>query len=366
MKKIIIALCVALVVFAVGYNAYQSEKSAKTGLKKVYAVMPLTGSLATLGQEGKKVMDFMMKNGDYPFKVVYIDSEGNPMKALTALQAATVSEKEPIVFSFILSSVNSALAPYIAKKNGFLFGVSTSMVNADCNNWQLLTLTIADVSSPLVDYVLSHHRSLDIVYIEDEYGVMEAKYVADALNKKGLTDIRKWAVPLNITDVRNEVVKILSKKPEAILIVGVPNLAYVNLFRNLKQQGFKGTILADNSLASPWVQDNVGKDANGIISVAEKIETEADLSASAKTFKEQMTALGLKVNQSHLQAADTLNLIKYTIDKNLPFERATYENLQGWDSASGDHVVFKDGQSSYPTILVIYKDGKYYPYAEEK
>ena len=366
MKKIIIALCVALAVFAVSYNAYQSEKQATTGLKKVYAVMPLTGSLATLGQEGKKVIDFMMKNGNYPFKVVYVDSEGNPMKALTALQAATVSEKEPIVFSFILSSVNSALVPYIAPKNGFLFGVSTSMVNSDLKNWQLVTLTIADVSNPLIDHIVSKYQSLDIVYIEDEYGVMETKYMTDALNKKGITDIRKWAIPLNITDVRNEVVKILSTKPEAILIVGIPNLAYVNLFRNLRQQGFAGTILADNSLASPWVQDNVGKDANGVISVAEKIETEADLSAYAKTFKEQMTALGLKVNQSHIQAADTLNLIKYTIDNNLPFDRKTYENLKGWDSASGDHVVFKDGQSSYPTILVIYKDGKYYPYTEEK
>ena len=366
MKKVIIALCVALAVFAVGYNAYQSEKSAKTGLKKVYAVMPLTGSLATLGQEGKKVIDFMMKNGDYPFKVIYIDSEGNPMKALTALQAATVSEKEPIVFSFILSSVNSTIAPYIAQQNGFMFGVSTQAVNANVTNWQLIASTVEDMNKPLINYVASKHRSLDIVYMEDEYGVMETKYMTDALNKKGITDIRKWAIPLNATDNRNEVVKILSTKPKAILIVGVPNLAYVNLFRNLRQQNYKGAILTDINIGSPWVQNNIGKDLNGVISIVMKSETEANLPPKDQAFKDQITALGFKLNCTHIQAVDTLNLIKYTIDNNLPFDRKTYENLKSWKSVFGDEITFKDGQSSYPNILVIYKDGKYYPYAEEK
>ena len=366
MKKLVIALCVAVVLFAIGYNAYKSNQRANTDLRNVYAVMPLTGPLATLGQEGKKVIDFVMKNGNYPFKVVYVDSEGNPTKALTALQTATISEKEPIVLSFILSSVNSAIAPYVDRQKGFLFGVTTSFVNADVKSWQLITVTIPDMDKPLIDYIAAHHQSLDIIYLENEYGVMETKYVIDSLKQKGLTNIRKWAVPLNATDTRNEIVKVLSNKPEAILVAGEPNLGYVNLLRNLKQQNFQGDILTDNSFASPWVQDSLGQDANGIISIAEKIETETNLAPKEKTFKEQLTALGLKLNFSHVQMADTLNMIKYTIENNLPFERKTYENMTGWTSCSGDDVSFKDGSSRYPTILVTYKDGKYYPVEESE
>ena len=50
-KKILVGLFVALCLFAVGYNAYQSEKQATTGKHKVYAMLPLSGLYTKFGKE---------------------------------------------------------------------------------------------------------------------------------------------------------------------------------------------------------------------------------------------------------------------------------------------------------------------------
>ena len=366
-KKIIIALCVALVIFAVGYNAYQSEKQATTGKKKVYALLPLTGGLASIGQEYKKVIDNEMKEKEFPFSIVYVDSESNPMKGLTALQAASVSDPHPVVFSF-MSSVGSAVAPYIDQKKGFMFAVSSQSVNADVTSYQQVATSLADQLDPLIDYILSHHKSLELVYITDEYGLAQKKYVVNTLKQNGFTDIHELAVSMNVLDPRNEVVKLLAKDPEVIFIMGNPTLGYINFFKNLKEYNFKGTVLADACLSNPSVHKNIGSNANDVISVAMKIETESDLLPEEKAFKEKIESLGIKINSKPVQAVDTLNLIKYTIENNLPFERKTYTNIKNWISCSGDAVSFKDGLSTYPTILSVYKDGKYYPVkgSEEK
>ncbi len=362
-KKVIGWGVAALVVIGVvGTNMYNQQQNS-TGKRNVYAVLPLTGGLASIGEEYKKVIDNEVKGTEYPFNIVYVDSESNPMKGLTALQAATISEENPIVFSF-MSSVGSAIAPHIDQKKGFMFAVSSQSINADVNTYQQVATSLADQLDPLIDYILSHHKSLDLVYIMDEYGLAQKKYVVETLNKKGFKNIRELPLAMNVTDPRNEVVKLLSKKPDVIFIMGNPTLGYINIFKNLKEQNFNGVVLADACLSNPSVHNNIGSNANGVISVAMKIETESALSQKEKSFKEKIESLGIKINAKPVQTVDTLNLIKYTLENNLLFERKTYEDLNNWVSCSGDTVSFKNGLSTYPTILSIYRDGKYYPITE--
>ena len=74
MKKIVIALCVILCVFAIGYNDYQSEKQATTGKQKVYAVLPLTGYGSHVGQQQKPIIELWQKeHPDASFDIRIID-----------------------------------------------------------------------------------------------------------------------------------------------------------------------------------------------------------------------------------------------------------------------------------------------------
>ena len=359
MKKLIIALCVALVVFAVGYNAYQSEKQATTGKKKVYAVLPLTGGLGNLGQQIKKTIEFAINKGTYPFEMVYVDSESNPMKGMTALQAATVSQDKPIVFTF-MSSVGSVIAPYIDKKGGFLFAVMSQSIHADVKSYQQIACSIENILKPQVDRILKKYKKLDVVYVIDEFGVAEKAYLVNELKKHNFNNINEWTIPLNVSDSKNEVVKLLSTQPEAIIILGNPNLGYFNVFKQLHLQDYKGDILADEVIVHPFVKDNLQSYANGTITLSNLPDIETELPPEQQKLKEELEQAGLHAYIMPVQIIDTLNLIKYTINNNLPFERKTYEDLKEWKNVAGEIVTFKNGQSNYKPTLVKYFDGKFY------
>ena len=119
----------------------------------------------------------------------------------------------------------------------------------------------------------------------DEYGLAERNYLTNELKKLNYTSISELALPANVTDPRNEVVKILSTKPEAILILGNPTIGYINLFKHLKQSGYNGAILADATLTNPSVQSNLGEYANGTITVSMLIETETKLPAHLEQLR---------------------------------------------------------------------------------
>ena len=66
-----------------------------------------------------------------------------------------------------------------------------------------------------------------------------------------------------------------------------------------------------------------------------------------------------------VESLDTLDLIRYTLEHNLPFEQATYENLKTWNGISGNIKFLKNGDylSSAYTMATI-KDGKIMPIEE--
>ena len=68
-KKIIgWVLAAAVVVGVVVFNMHQQH--ANNSQQNVYVVLPLTGGLASVGDEYKKVIDNEIKNTKYPFNVV--------------------------------------------------------------------------------------------------------------------------------------------------------------------------------------------------------------------------------------------------------------------------------------------------------
>ena len=120
--KSVIGLSVAaLVAIFIVYTNMQEQKALQnSGKRNVYAVLPLSGPMGQSGKEAQQVMNHYYQKGDYPFNLIYIDSETNPTKAITALQQKTVNDENPIVIA-ALTGITEAVAPYIRQKNGFLF-----------------------------------------------------------------------------------------------------------------------------------------------------------------------------------------------------------------------------------------------------
>ena len=357
-------IAIAVIFGIIGYNAYQNEKQATTGKPKIYTLLPLSGSAAAFGQQAKKSIEYALQKEKYPFDIVYIDSGSDPMKGLTALQSKTISQANPIVLS-MMSSVGSVVAPYVDQKKGFLFAIIAQSIAANVNSYQKVTNPIPDILNPLINRIVKSYKKINVVYLMDEYGLAERNYLINQLRKNNFNDINELALPLNVLDPKNEVVKLLATEPEAIIILGNPTLGYINLFKQLHLQDFKGDVLADGTLSQPFVQKSLQSYANGTITIANMPDIETELTTAQKNLKEELKKVDLRAYGLPIQTIDALNLIKYTIENNLPFERKTYENLKDWKSISGDPVSFKDGESSYRPYLVRYSDEKFYLLKEE-
>ena len=106
MKKIIIVLCVALCLFAVGYNAYQAEKrNADQPEIKIGVILPLTGASAHMGQAAKAAAELAFEDATkhptkHKYKLILEDDGMDTIKTMTRAQRLIFQEKVNAIVSF--------------------------------------------------------------------------------------------------------------------------------------------------------------------------------------------------------------------------------------------------------------------------
>ena len=363
-KKIIIAFCVALVALAIYTNVQHQKALQNSGKKVVYAVLPLSGGLSYVGQEAKKAIQAHMQSKNTSFNVVFIDSQSQASTALTALLSKIRDEKAPLVMSILTSATSAILAG--APKDTFVFGNYITAIDPQYKNYQLLTGELNEVMHPIKDYLAnSSIKKLAVVYIEDAFGLLEAKYLQKNIrDDQTITQIMPLS-PKSL-DTRIEALKLMKDKPDAICIVGIATISYTNIIKSLKEQGYDGQIIADYAFANPHVAKNLKENAQGIITVTAITDTTAQLDAKNQKVKNNLAAAGLRAYTLPIQIWDTLDVIQYSLDHNLPFTQDTYTKMGKWNGISGTIIFPGNGHSLYPFVLAKYQDGQFIPVESEE
>ena len=344
--------------FVIYFNTKDQESLQNSGKKNVYAVLPLSGQMAQTGKEAQQVMDYYYKKGNYPFNLIYIDSETNPTKAITALQQKTINDDNPIVIA-ALTGITEALAPYVRQKNGFLFSITAT--NKNIPDFLRLHSNVDGMLKATVSYLKKYHK-VALVYIEDQFGRLEGNYVVQQLKNANIS-VDEISIPLQTLDVRTEVVKLKSFNPDAVIIMGTPTQGYINIVRELVTQGFKGQIFLDPGITAPQFRKQL---PNGIMGSCLLLELENPQNEKQQQFINNVNTLGFNVFVTLIEAVDTMNLIKYTIENNLPFSQETYEKMKNWEGISGNIEFLPNGETAYQYILVRYQDGKFIPVESEE
>ena len=366
MKKIIIALCVAVVLFAIGYNAYQSEKQATGYKKNVYALVPLSGPVAWYGKDIQREIQLMEKEKNYSFHTIFLDSAAEGQKAVLALQQATLNEKKPIVIT-TFSAVSSAIAPTIAQRNGFMFALSTFLVKTDTQSYIKLMGDEQTVMKPVVKYIQDKKlQKIAVFYIESDYGLKEFKYVRDYLKEKNIDIVTTVTSSRDARDVRLEALKLIDSDAQAILVLGDTVPAYINLIQELKLQGYTGQLIADGGLRVPMVLQLLKEKAENIVFPALTAEVSMPHAPNIEKNIDILKKYNLPVYYVLLETADALDLIQYTLDKKLPFTRQTYENMHSWSGMMGNITFKEDKATGHDYILAQVKDGKIVPVESEE
>lgn len=227
MKHITIA---ALIAMAMAGGASAEEFT-------VGAELPLTGTLARVGsgmQEGVMVAAevFNKTNGKHKIKIITIDDESAPAKAVAAVEK--LASQGAVAITGGYGSNNISPASDAANKLGLVYitsgGVDDSLVNSGRKNFFRINNTAGyekAVQGLLADMGV---KSVSIVFSTKEATSDLANSVQKVLTTKGVKAVTHSFDPA-ITDFKPIINKIkLQDKSEAILMVGYEN-DYVGILR---------------------------------------------------------------------------------------------------------------------------------------
>ncbi|GJJ00102.1 amino acid-binding protein [Duganella rhizosphaerae] len=203
----------------------------------VGAELPLTGALARVGsgmQEGVLVAAevFNKTNGKHKIKIITIDDESAPAKAVAAVEK--LASQGAVAITGGYGSNNISPASDAANKLGLVYmtsgGVDDSLVNSGRKNFFRINNTAGYEKAVLGLLADMGAKSVSIVFSTKEATSDLTASVQKALTAKGIK-VTTHSFDPAITDFKPIINKIkLQDKSEAILMVGYEN-DYVGILR---------------------------------------------------------------------------------------------------------------------------------------
>ncbi len=231
MRKITMAASIAVLMTAMMTARVHAEEFI------VGAQLPLTGTLARVGagmQEGVMVAAdvFNKGNGKHKIKIVTIDDESAPAKAVAAVEK--LASEGAVAITGGYGSNNISPASDAANKLGLPYitsgGVDDSLVNSGRKNFFRINNTAGYEKAVLGTLADMGAKTVSIVFSTKEATSDLANSVQKALTAKGVKATAHSFDPA-ITDFKPIINKIrLQDKSEAILMVGYEN-DYVGILR---------------------------------------------------------------------------------------------------------------------------------------
>lgn len=362
MKRKIIWIVVITIILGIIFGvSLLSKNNISADKKKVYAVLPLTGSTANVGQNAKKAIDVYLKlHKESKIDVVFLDAESSASKALSSIAQATVRDQNPIVLTVFSFLSNSIIAP-IEEKNGFTFGMVTINVNSshvkNSKAYQRICWGIPDVVLPLCDYIKAREVSnLAIIYLDDEYGVGHKDGLKEAFQSRGGHVVKEEPFSLSSTDVRDSINKIVASKPDAIFVSGIASTAYINVLKTLLSVRYGGEIVTDTAFSNPYVPESLGKDAEKITFVCAASDI-IDCN-DATDFVHMCQMNDLKPYYVTAQVFDAMSIIDFIIGSQLDFSQNTLNRMKDFSGVTHELKILPHGECSYPCKVVRIVDGR--------
>ena len=339
------------------YSNMQEQKVQTQSKKNLYAVVPLTGAFSSIGKSVEQAINFWKENNPRaPFDIVMIDSETNATKAITALQQKTVFDESPLILS-VTSMISYNLIPSVNDKNSFTFAiVTTEKDNYDYHKYQRVSNSANDTVQPIADYLAQNNlKKIAVVYSNEEFGRLTRNSFVSKL-PKDIEILQDMPIDLKAYDVRIEVQKLIHQPTDAIVILGGPGLGYMNLFKELKTMNYTGQIVTGQPFSDPSVYKQLDASLSGIVAEALCTQTVSGCPSFSKELSAKLDEKGITPWYTVTQTLDALNLIKYTMENNLLFTQETYQKMGKWTGVAGDVVFSENGNSSYPFMVVRFKD----------
>lgn len=345
------------------------ETEAKGGAINVGAVLPLTGSSASIGEDQRRGIELAVEkiNEDggvlgKEFNVVVEDSGGQANAALDAAKKLTTVDKVPAVMGEYSSGVTVPLGQFLQKSGRIHVNVGSSSPEiADIGGLSFSVIGLDTIASGFAAEELQE-RGLDSVAVmvpNNSYGEGIAKAFEQKFTDMGGTVTESILYPEGKTSYRAELDRLVGSNPDAVLYSAYgQDAAAINqqaFEAGLQEQPWFGVYLTMCTSDSPaeTVEGQIGMDVNYI-----GPDGEAYQAAYQEKYGEDFVS--------------TFN--GYTYDATMILARAIEEAgsaepaaiaaeisklLQGYEGVTGDITLDEDNQrTEQPYLVLESRDGE--------
>lgn len=340
---------------------------------KIAAIVPISGAGAFDGQlalEGMKAMVEVINQkggvlGGRKIELVVYDDKGTPEEGVSAAKRAMEQDKVDLLVGGWFSAVALSMKEETRDK---IISVMTSSQHPDVTAKGHKYLTRLNATSTMMSEKYSQFicgtmkpKSVAFITINDDYGRLEVENYKRLLATCNIEVKGNEFYNRNDTDFTTALTKLRSLGADAIYVSAINTAQGATIYRQIRQSGFKGTIIASAGNMNPKLVELSGPALEGVYSVSLYAPDSENPSLKAwtvqygKMFKNEPAFIGTL-------GAQAVEVLAAAVNK--AGDARAYDKIaealkgQSWPTLLGDVKFDATGQAIQNIYLVQVNKGK--------
>lgn len=276
-RRILMAASAALMAGSLFAGVAQADDKAPV---RIGAILPLSGAGAFDGQLAAEGMDAMValindKGGileGRKIELVKYDDKGVPEEAVSAAKRAIEQDKVDAIVGGWFSAVALSLKEETRDK---IITMMTSSqhpkVTEEGHKYNFRLNATSTMNSDTYSKFICDKmglKTIAFITINDDYGRLEAQNYEKMLGECGIKTLGNEYYNRSDTDFTTALTKVRALKPDAIYVSAINTSQGATIYRQIRQVGYKGTIIASAGNMNPKLVELSGPALEGVYSVS--------------------------------------------------------------------------------------------------
>ncbi len=311
---IVLAIVVVALIVGILINSSQNKGDIKIG-----AIIFLTGNQASLGEEVKNAFvlanDINNAKGGKQIELIIEDSQDNPTTAISAYNKLKLENVALVISTG--DQVSYALNPIANQDKMVIFNTVAASGQISgayaFRGW----VTAEKQAKVMGDYAINDLKlkRFGVIAINNIYGESYLNQFKETIGGSGEV-VSEELYGIMDSDVKTQITKAMASNPDAIVVAGF-GPAYPLVFKQLRELGWEGIILTDNSLSIPYFFNSIGiENLNNTYFSSTNFDATNPVNPQMKDFVERYKAkYGAEPGFVGAFAFDSYNILYDTLQK---------------------------------------------------
>ena len=247
------------------------EQPTEQKTMSIGVVMPLTGDLATYGQNAKNGIEMAAQEinhkGDIKVELFTEDSKGQPQTAVSAMQKLISANKVSAIVGEMGSSAFLAMAPIANRQKVVIVSPAASSPAITNAGEYVFRIWPSDdfEASVIADYTRRKgYKKVAIVFVNNDYGRAMRETFGRKIKGFGASIVASELFQQNSTDMRAQLTKVKAAQADVIFLISYPKDTVIFLSQS-QQLGMNLPILSTSTFEDPKILQAQKVAAEGVV-----------------------------------------------------------------------------------------------------